>query len=191
MLTGAVLAGGQSRRYGKNKALETYDGKRLVDRNVEILRGFCSPVLVVAGNLEPFLGVAATLVADLKPGEGPLQAIYTALLFSPTDSIFIRAVDMPFFVPEMAQLMLAAQKNHHVVVPIFNGRPEPLTAIYHRRCLTAIADALEQGERRATAFYKSVDVREIPESRLRVVDPLGLSFKNINTPEDRIDAQPE
>ena len=69
MLTGAVLAGGQSRRYGKNKALETYDGKRLVDRNVEILRGFCSPVLVVAVNLEPFLGVAATLVADLKPGD--------------------------------------------------------------------------------------------------------------------------
>lgn len=185
MLTGAVLTGGRSRRYGRNKALEIFKGKRLIDRAVEDLGTFCAPVLVVANNLELYRDVRATLVQDIVPQQGPLAGIYTALLFSPGEWLFVKAVDMPFFVRELAAMMCAARDEaSEVVVPIRDGFWEPLFALYHRRCIPVIADAIERGERQVVGFYRKMKVKEIAEERWRTVDPDGLSFRNVNTPEN-------
>ena len=185
MLTGVILAGGRSLRYGKNKALEVFEGKRLIDRGVEALRAFCDPVIVVANDLSLYFDLRATLVQDLTPNQGSLGGLYTALLFSPNDWIVVRAVDMPFFLPEIMSFMLELRKDADVVVPMIGEHYEPLLALYHRRCLPAIAEVLEQSERQVIRFYQSVRVKTVPESVWRAVDPEGASFANINTPEDR------
>jgi molybdopterin-guanine dinucleotide biosynthesis protein A len=121
-VTGAVLAGGKSRRFGKNKALEVFLGKRLIDHSVETISRFCTPVFIVAGDLKPFANVRATLVRDIIPGGGPLVGIYTALLFSPHDWIFVKGVDMPFTVPDLLRLMLEQKKyRYDIIVPRLNG----------------------------------------------------------------------
>jgi molybdopterin-guanine dinucleotide biosynthesis protein A len=185
VLTGAVLAGGRSVRYGRNKALEVFEGERLVDRAVAALRQYCFPVLLVANDLKPYLTVHATLLRDVIAFQGPLGGIYTALLFSPNDWVAVRATDMPIFVPEMLERMLAlAQSGVDAVVPRLGEKYEPLFALYHRRCIPAIADVLEGSRRNVVSFYRKIRISLFEEDRWRSVDPQGLSFRNVNTPED-------
>lgn len=184
MVTGAVLAGGKSRRYGKNKALEVFRGKPLLDHGLEALRSFCDPVLVLVNDVSIYRHVKATIIQDILPGQGPLGGIHTSLLFSPNEWVLIRATDMPFFSPGVASLMCAVKEGYDAVVPECNGLFEPLLAMYHRRCIPAVAAALEKSERKTTAFYKRVKVRTLREEEWRVMDPDGLSFINVNTLED-------
>ncbi|MCU0596206.1 MAG: molybdenum cofactor guanylyltransferase [Desulfobacterota bacterium] len=185
MLTGAVLAGGRSVRYGRNKALEVFEGERLVDRAVGALRLHCSPVLLVANELKLYLTVRATLLRDVVPFQGPLGGIYTALLFSPNDWVAVRATDMPIFVPEVLERMLALSRGGgDAVVPRLGEKYEPLFALYHRRCIPAIADVLEGPHRNVISFYRKIRLNLLEEDQWRSVDPQGLSFRNVNTPED-------
>ncbi|MCU0573217.1 MAG: molybdenum cofactor guanylyltransferase [Syntrophobacteraceae bacterium] len=185
MLTGAVLAGGRSLRYGRNKALEVFQGERLVDRAVGALRKSCSPVFLVANDLTPYLGVGANLLRDIVSFQGPLGGLYTALLFSPNDWVAVRATDMPLFVPEMLEAMLSLSAGGvDVVVPRSGDKYEPLFALYHRRCIPAIADVLEGPRRNVIGFFARVRVKHFEEDEWRRLDPDGLSFRNVNTPED-------
>jgi molybdenum cofactor guanylyltransferase len=184
MLSGAVLAGGKSLRYGRNKALELLQGKSLIEHVLQSLRGLCDPVLVVANDLTPYLHLRATLVQDAICDQGPLGGIYTALLFSPHPWVLAKATDMPLLVEDLARLMLTLREGFDIVLPVLNDRPEPLLALYSRRCLPGIGAALEMGNRKITSFFRKVRVRELPEEEWRTVDPAGLSFSNVNTPEN-------
>ena len=184
MVTGVVLAGGKSLRYGKNKALEVFEGQRLVDRGLDALRPLCDPLIVVANDLSVYYDALATLIQDIVPHQGPLGGLYTALLFSPNDWVFARATDMPFLVPEVLRMMLEMRDGCDAVIPLLNERYEPMVALYRRSCLPVIAETMEGGERKVVAFYRRVRLKTLPEERWRSVDPAGLSFKNVNTPED-------
>ena len=184
MLTGAVLAGGKSLRYGRNKALEVFQGRSLIEHVLQSLRSLCDPVLVIANDLTPYLQLRATLVQDAICNQGPLGGIYTALLFSPHPWVLAKATDMPLLVKDLAQLMLTKREGVDVVIPVQNNRYEPLLALYSRRCLPVVAAALEKGERKIISFFPKVRVRELTEAEWRTVDPGGLSFSNINTPEN-------
>ena len=184
MLTGAILAGGRSLRYGRNKALEVFEGRRLIDRGIDDLHPFCDPLLVVANDLSAYFDVRATLVQDIVPHQGPLVGIYTALLFSPNEWVFTKATDMPFLFPELIKMMVEMREGCDAVVPLLNGRHEPLLALYRRGCLAAIAERVESGERKVAAFYPKVRLKNLSEELWRSVDPKGLSFKNVNSPED-------
>lgn len=184
MLTGAVLAGGRSRRFGKNKALEVFRDMRLIDHAVESLHNICNPLLLVANDLSLYYDVQATLVQDVIPHQGPLGAIYTSLLFSPHEWVFVKATDMPFLTPEIVMMMLGLRAESDVVVPLYGNMYEPLLALYHRRCLPMIASALSSQERKVVAFYPKVRIKTLDEQEWRQVDKEGRSFFNINTLED-------
>lgn len=184
MITGAVLAGGKSLRYGRNKSLEVFEGRRLIDRIAESIRAFCAPVFIVANDLSPYYDVDATLVRDIIAHQGPLGGIFTALLFSPNEWVFAKATDMPFLVPALVEMMLECRDGFDVVVPVSRGLHEPLFALYHRRCTPAVGQALEQGEKKIVSFYGKMRVHALAEEQWRRADPEGLSFLNVNTPED-------
>ena len=70
------------------------------------------------------------------------------------------------------------------VVPVVAGRPQPLHALYHRRCLPAVEAALQTGERRMDSFYPQVRIRFVTEDEVRPIDSELRSFVNVNTPEE-------
>lgn len=184
-MTGAVLAGGKSLRFGKNKALEVVGGMRLVERSIASLRPFCDPVMVVVNDLTPYIELGVPLVRDIVPHQGPLGGIYTALLFSEHEWVFVKATDMPLMVPQMAELLIGAKQGFDAVVPKIGDFFEPLFALYNRRCLPAIAKQLgASGERQIVRFYKKIKIKSIPEEEWRSIDPEGACFRNINTPGD-------
>jgi molybdopterin-guanine dinucleotide biosynthesis protein A len=185
LIAGAVLAGGKSLRFGKNKALQQLRGRRFVDLAVESLHPFCEPVMLVVGEIEPYLAAEAMLVQDVVPHQGPLGGIYTALLYSPAEWVLVKATDMPFLVPQLVSLIIGAREGFDAVVPIVNGFYEPLLALYNRSCLPAVKRKLgEPDKHQVIGIYRQIKVKTISETEWREVDADGISFKNINTPSD-------
>jgi molybdopterin-guanine dinucleotide biosynthesis protein A len=141
--------------------------------------------MVVVDVIEPYLDTGVMLAQDIIQRQGPLGGIYTALLFSPAEWVFVKATDMPFLVPGLACLIIDAKEGFDAVVPKLNDYYDPLLAVYNRRCLPAIARELEEPDRRQVkGFYRKIRIRTVPEIEWRKVDPDALSFKNVNTPSD-------
>jgi len=183
-MIGTVLAGGKSRRFGRNKAVELFEGERLIERQVRTLRSLFPEVMVVSNTPEFFLDLNVTVVQDLIPGRGPLGGIYTGLLLAQGDSIFVSACDMPFLQLPVIRRMLDLFSGHDVVVPRLGAYLEPLHGIYSPRCVPYIKQMLDREELQVIRFFPSLRVAYLDEQELRELDPAGLSFFNINTPED-------
>jgi molybdopterin-guanine dinucleotide biosynthesis protein A len=188
-LVGAVLVGGKSRRFGRNKALEEFQGERLIDRQVRMLRSLFPEVLVIANRVEEYLDLDVTIVGDIIPGKGPLGGIYTGLIFAQGASVFVTACDMPFVQATVVEHMVRLAGDHDVVIPEKEVGLEPLHAVYSCRCLPHIKGMLDRGELQVTRFFPAVRVCRLSEEEIGQLDPRGLSFCNINTPGDMMRAR--
>ena len=180
----AVLVGGKSRRYGRNKALEIFQGERLIDRQLRKVQSLFTEVLVITNEPGDYLHLEVTLLRDVIPGLGPLGGIYTGLLFAQGKSVFVTACDMPFLQPAVVKHMVQLSRNNDVVVPQKREGLEPLHAIYSARCLPHIKKMLERGKFQVVSFFPAVKVCRLSQEELQNLDPHGLSFFNINTPDD-------
>jgi len=183
-MVGVVLVGGKSRRYGRNKALELFQGERLIDRQVRTVGSLFSEVLVITNEPELYLHLDVTIVRDVIPGQGPLGGIYTGLLFAQGKSVFVTACDMPFVQPAVVRRMVQLGKNYDVIVPEKIEGLEPLHAIYSSRCLPHIEKMLDHGTLQVINFFPAVKVCRLSSEEIGQLDPQGLSFFNINTADD-------
>lgn len=181
---GVVLVGGESRRYGRNKAMEFFQGERLIDRQVRTVGSLFSEVLVITNEPELYLHLDVTIVRDVIPRQGPLGGIYTGLLFAQGKSVFVTACDMPFVQPAVVSRMVQLATDYDVVVPEKIEGLEPLHAIYSSRCLPHIEKMLADGRLQVINFFPAVKVCRLSSEEIGQLDPLGLSFFNINTPDD-------
>ena len=183
-----VLAGGMSRRLGRNKALEDVGGQPLILRVLDRLAEVADDAVVVvngakrAGDL-PLPG-SAQVVIDRYAGSGPLGGIYTGLSACSQQWGLVAACDMPFLNATLWQDILARRRGHDAVVPILDGRPEPTHAAYSKECLPRIEERLEAGDLKIARFLDDVRVAWTPQARVEALDPGRLSFFNVNTQED-------
>jgi molybdenum cofactor guanylyltransferase len=183
-MTGIVLAGGRSRRFGENKAVATVGGRRLIDHVVDLHRSIFDEVIIVSARPTDFLSLGCTVVADLAPERGPLCGIATGLLHASHEHAFVTACDMPFLKKDLLGYLRDRGPGCHAVVPVVSGHLEPLHAVYARSCLPLILESLDRGATRVIDFYAHARVREIGEEELRRYDPDLVSFFNINTRDD-------
>lgn len=183
-MVGVILVGGKSRRFGRNKALEEFQGERLIDRQVRILRPLFPELLVITNAPDPYFHLDSTIVRDVIPGKGPLGGIYTGLLFAHGESVFVTACDMPFVQPTVIRYMVQLAGDYDVVIPQKEAGLEPLHAIYNSRCLPHIKRAINRGELQVVRFFKAVKVRRLTLEEIGKLDPAGHTFFNINTPDD-------
>ncbi len=188
-IVGAVLVGGKSRRYGRNKALEILQGERLIDRQLRKVQALFTEVLVITNEPKHYLHLNVTILRDVIPGLGPLGGIYTGLLFAQGESVFVTACDMPFLQPAVVRHMVQLARDHDVVVPEKKGGLEPLHAIYSARCLPHIKRMLDRGKFQVISFFPAVKVYRLSQEEIGQLDPQGLSFFNINTPNDMDEAR--
>ena len=187
-ITAVVLAGGMSRRLGRNKAVELFDGETLIRRAIGRMRQVARNIMVVANDesrvAELDLPNDVAAVLDEYPGKGPLAGIYTGLNASSTEWAVFCACDMPFLSPNLYRALLSNRDRYDAVVPIVDGRPEPVHAAYSRACLGPIGDKLVANDLKIAGFFQNVSVRYFSEDELRAIDPNLLSFFNINTQQD-------
>ncbi|MDX2153303.1 MAG: molybdenum cofactor guanylyltransferase [Bryobacteraceae bacterium] len=160
---GWILAGGASRRMGRDKALLEWGGRPLALHIARLLETVVSTVAIV-GPPERYAHLGLRVVPDLRPGEGPLAGIEAALAATPAEWNLIVACDQPMldaaFVTALQRTSLASQAD--CVIPGSPLEPQPLCAGYHRRCLPCVREALNRGERRVRDLLRRLQVDWLP-----------------------------
>ena len=187
-VTGAVLAGGRSRRMGSNKALLAFGDRPLIAHVVDILRPLFAEVLIVANERFPYAWLGIPVHTDHVPGKGPLGGIYTALASSSHPRTFCLACDMPLANPAVIARLCYLAPDFDVVVPHSGKGYEPLHAVYSRSCLPHLGRMLREDRLRVDELFSAVRVRRVDVEELRLLDPPLTTFLNVNTPKDLADA---
>jgi molybdopterin-guanine dinucleotide biosynthesis protein A len=199
-LSAAILAGGQSRRMGTDKARIrlTPGGPTLIERVVAAVRAVADDVFLVA-NDDRLAGLALRTVPDAFPGAGPLGGIYSAVAGAREEHCLVVACDMPFLAPALLRALADEPRDYDVLAPFLtvgenrqgasDGVYETLHAIYGRGALPAMRARLEAGRYRIVGFFPEVRVRPFPEGAIRRHDPALRSFFNVNTPERLAEAR--
>ncbi|WP_059105629.1 molybdenum cofactor guanylyltransferase [Shouchella shacheensis] len=185
-VVGVVLAGGESRRFGKPKAFARYRGKLLYERAVASLTPHVSQVIVVS---HPELTSCfpkqdkVSVVEDIEPykGKGPLAGLYAAMKTTPAHWYIVLACDMPLM--DAATVgKIAAQRDgaHQAVVPHVQSRLQPLAAVYHQETVVQLERQLASGDYRMNQFLDRVKAKHLTEHDLHV--PID-TFCNVNDQE--------
>jgi molybdenum cofactor guanylyltransferase len=194
-ISGYVLAGGGSTRFGADKALVEVGGKPMLARMCELLRTVVSQVTVIA-DPGKYAGLGLSCVADRWPGAGPLGGIITALEDANARNEsqewnLIVSCDMPFLTPEwLAHLAERAMKSSsQVAVPESAHGPEPLCACYRTDAAPALRAAFERGVRKITDALKQVTTEVLDEADWKRFDNAGRLFWNMNAPADYQEAR--
>ncbi len=200
---GFVLAGGRSTRMGQDKALLSPAGRALLDLALDKLRALPLAGAPRIAAARSDLSAHAAVIADRRPGCGPLSGIEAALAGSARPLNVFLPVDIPLLPPQFLLWMLrrAAITGALVTVPRFNGRPQPLCAVYHRDLLEQLTASVLTGEHkviravtraaRAHSPAHNIDIFDVElvastHAQLTAFSPLPLYrwFHNCNTPED-------
>jgi len=181
-MTGVILMGGKSRRFGQDKVMATVGDKPLVEHVIEAIAPLMEDIILV-GPARPGMR-ALKRVDDLIPGLGPMGGIYTALKTVETTFCFVFAADMPAVHTGLVAYMQSLAEEQDVIVPAWSGGLEPLHAIYNRRMLSVIEPLVQAHKLRIDRTFDQVVLRKVTEDELRRFgDPQRL-FANINTPQD-------
>jgi len=183
-VSAAILAGGKSRRMGRDKAwLDLGDGVPLVRRVADALANVASEIVVVATD-QRFAALGFPVVPDRYGEKGAFGGIATAVAATGGELVCVAACDMPWPSPAVYQLLLRLVDGYDVAIPKVAEELETMHAVYRRTCLPAMERALARGDMRVISFFAEVRVREVSADEIRAVDPRLVAFENLNTPED-------
>jgi molybdopterin-guanine dinucleotide biosynthesis protein A len=186
-MTGVLLAGGRSRRMGRDKRFLELDGRTLLDLTLAGLEAVFSTVIVSVADRDPRLdSLRHRVVTDVVPDRAALGGLYTALSASATPRIFAAACDMPLLNPAVVARLLTLAGNADVVmVQLANGL-QPMHAIYSKACLPHLERMASANQLAIQELSRAsgLNVRIVPEEDIRDLDPQFLSFLNVNTPAD-------
>jgi len=186
-MTSIILAGGKSLRFGRSKALETIDGKSLIEWVVDRLTPLSREIIIVTSkgdcltSLVVNIALPLKIIADIYPGKGPLGGIYTGLTELSSSHAIIAGCDMPFLDVAFLDYMTQVSPLVDIVVPRIGEWVEPLCAVYSKNCLAPIYGLLQHNELRISELFNLTKVKYVEEAEIDRFDPEHLSFFNINT----------
>jgi len=179
-VTGFVIAGGRSERFGRDKRKILISGKTIIERTIGILEELLgNHPFVVGDNLDEFQIGPGFIINDAKKDSGPLGGIVAALEKCPTEWGLMLAVDLPnITVRDLESLVSVVDESSDFISLSADENPEPLIALYHHRTASFWRDQLN-GNR----LMISDGLRRL---KCRMVYPAGgiNSLRNINIPDD-------
>jgi molybdenum cofactor guanylyltransferase len=182
--TAVVLTGGKSSRMGRPKALLPFDDEPLIAHVVRRLGSVFAETVVVAAPDQELPCLPVALVRDEVAYQGPVSGIYHGLKAATKEVCFVTSCDAPFLNLALISHLLSQISDFDVIVPFWQERYQPLHAVYRRSVAPLLREQLERSELRPISLYPKVRTREIYEDEVRRFDPEGLSFLNMNTPQD-------
>jgi molybdopterin-guanine dinucleotide biosynthesis protein A len=186
-LAAAILAGGRAERLGGvDKSTLVLDGRSILERILDAIRPSASYVFAVGDRYGAAARAGLPVVEDVEPGVGALGGIYSAIVRSPCARTLVVGCDTPFITARLIALLAerAETTGADVVIPRDEMGYQPLCAVYGRTCAEALRERIARGERHAAVPPPGVRVVEVGRGELAAIDPEGLLFVNVNTPED-------
>jgi molybdopterin-guanine dinucleotide biosynthesis protein A len=181
-VVGLVLAGGESRRMGRDKTLLTWGDGDLLDHALKRLRDVVVEARIVSGSegRHADRGVAV----DTDAGTCALGGVLAGLVAAAGRPGLVLAVDMPLVPSALLARLLEHARDGDVVVPLSPRGEEPMCALYGPACLEPIRRRLERGDLKMTAFWGDVRVHRLETREIADLGDPELMFLNVNTPLD-------
>ena len=188
-VTGIIVAGGLSTRFGSDKASASLRGRPLLQWVRDALVPVVDEIVVVtaAGQALPPMHPAlpVTVVEDREPERGPLAGLAAGFAAAASPVCFATSCDAPLLSTAVMEHVTGALGDHDAVLPEVGGFRQPLAAAYRREpCLAAAEAALSAGGAGVIDAFAKLDVLALAEDRLVRIDPDLRSFRNANTPDE-------
>jgi len=183
-MNGIILAGGENRRMGTDKAFLEIDGRPMIDHILDVFSKLFERTIVVTNTPDRYRNYDVEVTSDALDVRGPLTGIYSGLLRSTDEYNFVAACDMPYLNPALISYMGKIAEGQDAVVPQFNGFLEPLHAIYRRGLIPIMEAQIRIPDRRIRVLFDHIKVRYVTEEEIVRFDPLKRSFRNLNTPKE-------
>jgi molybdopterin-guanine dinucleotide biosynthesis protein A len=194
-----VVAGGQSTRMGRDKALLPLNGVPLIVHALELLQGLGLPARICGSR--PDLAGFAEVIPDNFPNCGPLAGIEAALAVSDAELNLFLSVDLPGLPAALLRWLVARAEATQAVatIPVVGDRAQPLCAVYSRRLLEGIRQSLAAADCKvmhgirnaAEALDETIDLFDVETVAAALIPgewpaspPVAEWFRNVNTPAD-------
>lgn len=188
-----ILAGGFSRRFGRDKGLVALAGKPLILHVIDRVSKVADEVLVAVSSeeqknkFETILEEKANLVIDKDDSQSPLVGAITGFENANAEYSLLLPCDTPLVSTQIVQFLLDMCTNRSAAIPRWpSGYIEPLQAVYRTEsALTAAKTALKQGKMNMRSMIANLrGVRYVSTMVLEQLEPDLLTFFNVNTPQD-------
>lgn len=186
-ITGVILAGGKSSRFGINKAFSEINGSRLIDIVAGLLTSIFTRTVLITNSPEEYSYLGLPIRKDLIRGLGPIGGILTGLEDISDEAGFFIACDMPFVSEDLIRYIVSVRGEFDAVVPKIDWKIEPLHALYRKSCLPVIRELIASGVYQTIKAFDRLNVRYLNEAEIRANDPQMRSFFNVNRPEELAD----
>ncbi len=182
-VTCAILAGGKSRRMGRDKATLKCGEKALINQVYDTVKHTFQHVIILSNHHNNIYGIDAPILKDVIPIQGSMVGIVSALMFADTPYVFVLACDMPFISEKAFEYMIQQVGGEDIIIPRTGCGYEPLHTIYNRSCISPMLKSIENDRLQITALLPYLSVKELDEH------PCFFNrghpvFTNINEEED-------
>jgi molybdenum cofactor guanylyltransferase len=184
-ISAVLLAGGESRRFGQDKATFLFEGRPLWERQLGILRAVePDQILVSARTDPPWRPGDIVFVPDEAPLRGPISGLAAAFGAMKGSHLLALAVDMPSMTEDYLLSLAGRVTPGCGVVPIVNGEPEPLAAIYPREAAAIVAEVIVKNSDLSLRGLISKLLHAEQVRPISVTPNELILFQNINEPRD-------
>jgi len=179
-----ILAGGKSKRMGRDKLALSVNGRTLLESAVSRFKEKFDDVYISVADAEKYPEIKAGRIVDILPGAGPLSGLHAALAELSCDGVFLVAADLPFASPHTAGRVIKLCRNSEAsVIRLPDGKLEPLFGYYKKTLLSRCEVAIASGDYRMTELLYKADTRFISPNELGDLWSETMII-NINSPED-------
>lgn len=189
-IAGIVLAGGRSSRMGQNKALLPIGDMTAVERVIKKTAPFSDEQLLITNDLPAFSFLNINMTEDMRPYEGPLAGLETAMHHVFAEWYFLTACDMPLIQTSVLKYLseFTGATEADAVIPEIEGRQHPLLALYRRKALPEVTACLSSNRRSVQALLDTITFDTVTENDMikgGVPDTeIASSFYNMNRPDE-------
>jgi molybdenum cofactor guanylyltransferase len=178
-ITAVILAGGASKRMGRNKAYLKLGDRSFIQIISDNLRHRFRRIYVSAGTADAYRALGIPVIVDIYKGCGPIGGIHAALTCVETDWVFIIPCDIPLFSHTIVSELTEECRHIQAVVPVYKNMVHPLCALYHKSCLDTVEWRIYNGKFSVREMLDNLHTRYVP-----VKKDNAFRLENINTPED-------
>lgn len=179
-----VLAGGKSRRMGRDKGLVPVNGKPMISYVLETLKKIKLPVKIIANNAE-YEKFELPVCRDVVEEKGPMGGLWTAFHYSEAEVVLLMGCDMPFINPEAINLLLKAADGENITAALVKHRINPLFATYPVHLKESVQNSIASEELKMTDFILRNPHTLVPS----VAQEMPWCFRNINNEQELKEAE--
>jgi molybdopterin-guanine dinucleotide biosynthesis protein A len=180
-ITAIILAGGKSKRMGRDKALLDIEGKSLLERSISLCEIVCNKILISSNN-SIHSNFGYPVISDEIPNCGPIGGIYSCLKKSDTNWNFVISVDAAFVESGFIEFLISVIENVDAVVPFSEKGKEPLIALYNKSSLPVMEEKLAIGDFKMHNLLNAINTKFVDAQNW--IDKYPSVFKNLNYPKD-------